>query len=268
MIFAGIDVGASMVKMVVMDGEDKLLFSYHERIRRRNPREVVQSSLKEAEKAGFPRDAFLYLASTGEGEAVEERTGHFYSMTCHARGARYFYSDTQSVLDLGALHMRAMKLDDRGKVVAYKMTSQCASGTGQFIENIARYLGITIDEIPALSLQSTHPQAPSTICAVLAETDVINLVSKGVALPDIIRGIHEAVAQRAVKLLSTFHVSSPLTLTGGLAQDQGLLRALELRLNYEGYPITINAHELSLYAGAIGACLWGKVRYQKLASSS
>ena len=267
MLVSGCDVGASVVKLVVMEDEpEKVLFYHSERIRKRNPAEVVEHCFSLAREQGLDPEKCEYLASTGEGEVVTQRTGHFYSMTCHARGARFFFPGAMSVLDMGALHMRAIKLDAKGKVVTYKMTSQCASGTGQFLENIARYLGVTLDEIPKLSLESTNPQAPSTICAVLAETDVINLVSKGVPLPDIIRGIHDSVAQRAVKLLASFTIEPPLVLTGGLATDAGLVQALELKLNFEGYPIKAHHDELSMYAGAIGAALWGGKRCRILAA--
>ena len=265
MIVCGCDVGASTVKLAVLEDEpEKLLFTCAERIRKRNPEEVSEACFQKAKEAGFDAGDFAYIASTGEGEAVLRRTGHFYSMTAHARGARFFNGDTLSVLDLGALHMRAIKLDRRGKVLAYKMTSQCASGTGQFLENIARYLGVTLEEIPELSLQSSNPQAPSTICAVLAETDVINLVAKGVPLPDIIRGIHDSVAHRAVKLLAAFEVESPLMLTGGLAMDRGLVHALEMKLNFESYPLSTFTNPQSIFAGAIGAALWGGLRCRKL----
>jgi benzoyl-CoA reductase subunit D len=268
MLVCGCDVGASTVKLIVMeDSPEQVLFQHAERIRRRNPVDVVNACFHAAEAQGFKERDFAYIASTGEGDPVERRTGHFYSMTCHARGARFLLPSCLSVLDMGALHIRAIKLDARGKVVAYKMTSQCASGTGQFVENIARYLGVTLSEIPGLSLQSQNPQAPSTICAVLAETDVINLVSKGVPLPDIIRGIHDMVAQRAVKLLSAFNVESPVLLTGGMAIDGGLVHSINLRLTFEGFLLDVCSDERAIFAGAMGAALWGAFRCRKLAAS-
>jgi benzoyl-CoA reductase subunit D len=258
MIVCGCDVGSGSVKLVVMDWEkQEVLFSWVERIRRRPPQEVVNICFDRAAEAGYKNSDFAYIAATGEGDAVPQRSGYFFSMTCHARGARYFFPEAASVLDMGALHMRAMKLNRQGRVVAYKMTSQCASGTGQFLENICRYLGVMLEEIPDLSLQAREPKPPSTICAVLAETDVINLVSQGTPLPDIVRGIHDSIAQRAVKLLSTFRVESPLVLTGGLAVDKGLIHALEVRLNLENILLTVHAHPSAILAGAIGAALWG-----------
>ncbi|MCP5050526.1 MAG: benzoyl-CoA reductase subunit D [bacterium] len=267
MLVCGCDVGAGSVKLAVMDcdyqngnSREELLFLHNERIRKRNPVDVVNDCFTQAGEKGFPLEDFQYIASTGEGDAVHQRTGHFYSMTCHARGARYFKSDAMSVIDMGALHMRAIKLDERGKVVKYKMTGQCASGTGQFLENISRYLGVSLSEVPELSLQSTAPQAPSGICAVLAETDVINLVSKGVPLPDIIRGIHDSVAKRAVKLLAAFKVESPLVLTGGLAMDAGLVQALQMQLEKSKYKMTAVTDPNAMSSGAIGAALWGAFR--------
>ena len=269
MILCGFDVGAGSVKMVVMEEErQKILFTHMERIRKRNPVEVVEACFARAEERGFHKKDFSYIAATGEAEAVHDRTGLFYGMTCHARGARYFFPDAMSVLDMGALHMRAMKLDGKGRVSAYKMTSQCASGTGQFLENIARYLGLAPDELAELSLRSVNPRALSSICVVLAETDIINMVSKGVPLPDIIRSIHDSISRRAVKLLSNFSPESPLILTGGMAEDLGLVRSFEMELNSERFSIRVQRHELSVYAGAIGAALWGGKRSRLLAKGS
>lgn len=265
MILCGLDVGASLVKMIVMEeATQEILFAHTEKIRKRKPAECVEACFTRAAKGGFHKKDFSYIASTGEAEAVHDRTGHFFSMTCHARGARYFFSDTMSVLDMGALHMRAMKLDEKGKVSAYKMTSQCASGTGLFLENIARYLGLALDELPELSLRSDNPQALSAVCVVLAETDIINMVSRGVPLPDIIRGIHDSISRRAVKLLSNFRPESPLTLTGGMAGDMGLVRSLETELSAADFSIAVQRHELTVYAGAIGAALWGGKRSRLL----
>ncbi len=261
MIVAGCDVGAGAVKLALLEVQTQTVcFSHMERIRRRHPSAVVASCFAAAEQAGFPEAHLAYIASTGEGQAVYNRTGHFYGMTCHARGARYFFSDTSAVLDMGALHLRAMKLDGRGKVTACKMTSQCASGTGQFIENIARHLGLTLSQMSELSLLSQNPCVLSTTCVVLAETDVINMVSKNAPLPDIIRGIHDTVSQKAVTLLSAFDVVPPLTLTGGLAMDKGLIAALEAKLRAEGFTISARSHDMAIYAGAIGAALWGAWR--------
>jgi benzoyl-CoA reductase subunit D len=209
-----------------------------------------------------------YVATTGEGEGVPFHTGHFYSMTTHARGAIYLDPQSRAALDIGALHGRAISIDERGKVLSYKMTSQCASGSGQFLENIARYLGIAQDEIGTLSRQADNPEIVSSICAVLAETDVINMVSRGISAPNILKGIHLSMAGRLSKLLkSTGATKGAVMLTGGLALDQGLVAALEEDVSkMKDMKATIRSHPDSIYAGAIGAALWGAFRHEKLAA--
>ena len=208
-----------------------------------------------------------YVATTGEGENVAIRTGHFYSMTTHARGAIHLNSEARAVLDVGALHGRAIRIDERGKVLSYKMTSQCASGSGQFLENIARYLGVAIDEIGPLSLAADEPEKVSSICAVLAETDVINMVSRGVSTSNILKGIHLSMASRLVKLLKAVKATGEgvVLMTGGLALDQGLFAAMGDEIAEQKVVLTIARHPDSIYAGAIGAAIWGAFRYEKLA---
>ncbi|MBT6429745.1 MAG: benzoyl-CoA reductase subunit D, partial [Rhodospirillaceae bacterium] len=207
-----------------------------------------------------------YVSTTGEGENIEFRTGHFYSMTTHARGAVYLQPETRAAMDVGALHGRAIRVDERGKVLTYKMTSQCASGSGQFLENIARYLGVALDEVGELSQQADDPEAVSSICAVLAETDVINMVSRGISTQNILKGIHTSMADRLVKLLKSPRVDEGVVLvTGGLANDSGLVATMAERMAAQKMELDLQSHTDSIYAGAIGAALWGAFRHQKLA---
>jgi len=270
---AGIDVGSSAIKIVVLeDFEDRkpnVLVARRERVRRRDPADVT-SSLFDAclHKAGLSRADLDYTATTGEGEMVEFRTGHFYGMTTHARGGLFLDPDARAVIDIGALHARAILMDDRAKVLSYRMTSQCASGSGQFLENISRYLGITIDEIGPLSLEADDPEACSSICAVLAETDVINMVSRGISTSNIVKGIHQSMAGRYVRLINAIGAPHVVLVTGGLAADVGLLAAMREACEAKcksAKPPEIRAHEQSALSGAYGAAFWGAFRARKLA---
>ncbi len=269
----GIDVGSSAIKVVVLDddgdGGGTLRATHLERIRRRDPRAVLTTALAAAlHAAGVEQSDLAYVASTGDGDVAEGvRTGHFYGMTCHGRGAIFLESRARSVLDVGALWARAIVIDPRARVLASRMTSQCAAGTGQFIENIARYLGVRLDEISALSQAASRPEPVSGICAVLAETDVINMVSRGVSTGEILRGIHESVAIRLAKLLRSAKGGSPVLVTGGLAQDGGLLACLRERLAESGAEIEVLSHPLSVHAGAVGAALWAGFRHRKLTTA-
>ena len=267
----GIDIGSGAVKTVLFrtaGPKTEWLAKRVERIRRRDPMQLAREGYDEVlgEAKLKPADV-PYVATTGEGENVKFATGHFYSMTTHARGGVYLRPDARAVADIGALNGRAIFIDGRGKVLQYKMTSQCASGSGQFLENIARYLGVALDEIGTLSKNSTNPEKVSSICAVLAETDVINMVSRGIPTPDILKGIHISMASRLVKLLKVTGITQgTVLLTGGLALDIGLLAALQEELVAEKITgLTAVNHPDSIYAGAIGAALWGAYRHEKLA---
>jgi benzoyl-CoA reductase subunit D len=269
-ISVGIDIGSGVVKTALFrteDGKSEWLARRVERIRRRDNLQLAKAGYDEVlEEAGLKPADVDYVATTGEGENVRFATGHFYSMTTHARGAIYLNPDARGVVDIGALNGRAIYVDERGKVLAYKMTSQCASGSGQFLENIARYLGVAVEEIGPLSRSAQTPEKISSICAVLAETDVINMVSRAIPTPDILKGIHLSMASRLVKLLKVTGITSgTVLLTGGLALDSGLLAALQEELvNEKMKDLVAVSNPDSIYAGAIGAALWGAFRHEKL----
>ena len=272
-ITSGIDVGTGAIKVALFDvqgDKETCLAKRVERLRQRDPLKLSAQIYDDLlAEAGLKRDDVAYCATTGEGEALEFHTGHFYSMTTHARGAIYLRPEARVTLDTGALHGRAIRLDERGKVLNYKMTSQCASGSGQFLENIARYLGIAQDEIGSLSKQADNPEKVSGICAVLAETDVINMVSRGITAPNILKGIHESMADRLAKLLKTIGgIDGTIQMTGGLALDVGLVEAMREALVREKVTVPLESHPDAIFAGAFGAALWGAFRHQKLTQRS
>jgi benzoyl-CoA reductase subunit D len=265
----GIDIGSGAVKSVLFRSEGEQhewLAKRSERIRSRDAMTLAQEGFDAVlAEAGLDRDDIDYIATTGEGENVQFATGHFYSMTTHARGGVFLDPSARAVVDIGALNGRAIYIDGRGKVLSYKMTSQCASGSGRFLENIARYLGVALEEIGPLSISSKEPEKVSSICAVLAETDVINMVSRGIATADILKGIHQSMASRIVKLLKITGIKTGTALvTGGMAMDTGLLVAIQEELLAEKVTVTARSHPDSIYAGAIGAALWGAYRHGKI----
>ena len=268
----GVDVGGGYIKGVIMTydgstGNHQVLDKQVEKIRKRNPKDVVVEiidDMLERNNLNYDND-IAYLASTGEGEMVVKKTGHFYSMTTHSRGGNFFVPEARTIVDMGGLYVRAIKINEKGRVLDYKMTGQCASGSGQFIENISRYLGLAIDEVGDISLQADNPETPSGICAVLAETDVINLVAKGLSTPNIIKGIHLSISQRVVKLLGALKAESPVALVGGMGMNKGMVQAIEeLAKQNSKTEMKFVACPDAIYTGAIGAALWGGYRYYKL----
>ncbi len=277
MLTIGIDPGAASAKVVVAlsraGADGRILARAVQRIRRRDVGEVVRAAYEEAlSAAGVTQKDAAYIATTGDGDSVTFRTGHFYTMTTHARGALFLKPSARAALDVGALHARALRMNEDGRVLAHRMTSQCASGSGQFVENIARYLGVALADVGSLSKTAQSPEKVSSICAVLAETDVINMVSRGIATPDILKGIHLSIAGRLVQLLRAVGTEGQVVLTGGLSRDEGLVAALSEILaedqakkrRVKPPELELVSHEDGLFAGAIGAALLGAFRRHQL----
>ncbi len=265
----GVDIGSSNIKAVLLSYSDTpvIIDKETEKIRKRNPEMVADLLIDHIlEKNNLKYSDINYLATTGEGEMLQRKHGHFYSMTTHAKGGVYLNSGSLTVVDMGALYVRAIKINEIGRVLDYKMTGQCASGSGQFIENISRYLGLAIEDVGETSLKSVNPETPSGICSVLAETDVINMVSRGIATPDIIKGIHLSIANKIVKLLSSLKATSPVALTGGMAMNIGMIQAVKELADASKLGLEIRSHGDSIYAGAIGAAIWGGFRHYKLSA--
>jgi len=267
-ITAGVDVGSSAIKVVIMNyenGNSRVLAKELQRIRRRNAKEVARTTFELAlSQTNFDKNDIEYIASTGEGDLVDFKSGHFYGMTTHARGGKFLYKDTETVADIGALHQRAIAVDQKARVLRYQMTGQCASCSGQFVENIVRYLGVRVDEVGELALKASNPQRISSVCAVLGETDVINMVSQQVPIEDILMGILESIASRLSKLIRGIRAKSPITLTGGLANNKGMIEAVRKILEEKDMHYELRTHNDSIYAGAIGAALWSGYRLRKM----
>lgn len=274
LLTAGIDAGSSSIKVAIIRNPSgkppEVLARRSERIRRRDLHEVTRRTFDDAcEQAGVELGDFDYVATTGDGDGIPYRTGHFYSMTTHASGALYLVPEARAALDVGALHARAIRMDARGRVLSHRMTSQCASGSGQFLENIARYLGVALADVGEISLTASRSEPVSSICAVLAETDVINMVSRGISTAEILKGIHHSIAGRLARLLRSVGAQEVVLVTGGLAGDAGLLERLEVLINGSeegpaGPALRVMTHPEAAYAGALGAALLGAYRYRQL----
>jgi len=244
---------------------EKLVATQIDKIRKRNVKDVINQSFELVlAKSKVPVDNISYIATTGEGELVNFRRGHFYSMTTHSRGALFLNSDTRAVVDIGALHSKALIIDERSKVLRQQMSSQCAAGSGQFLENISRYLGVSVEDIGQLSLQADNPEQVSGICAVLAETDVINMVSRGISAPNILKGIHISIGKRLINLLRMIKAEGTVFITGGMANDKGFIQVMQDLANKANLEVKIMVHENSVHAGAIGAAIWGAFRHVRL----
>jgi predicted CoA-substrate-specific enzyme activase len=261
-VVAGIDSGSGFTKAVLLaeaEGEPRILGKG--RVRSGvNLEEAASAALCMAlEEAGRERARVDYIATTGFGRySIGFRDIQITEITSGARGAWSLFPQSTCVLDVGSQSTRAIGLRDGGKVRVFKTNDKCAAGSGTFIQRAARYLEVPVELVGELSLRAGNPQPISSVCAVLAESEIINHVSAGVGVEDILRGIHDSLADRATALLKRVGMGDELTLIGGVARQHGMVRALEQRLN-----VKVNVPEDCDYVCALGAALLGQVRLAK-----
>ena len=274
---AGIDVGTGFTKAVVIgvasaDGQTPAAEGAPEILGRASLRTGVEmekaarEALAAALEAAGQRDAEVrYVAATGFGRhAVSFRDIQITEITSSARGARFLYPHATCVLDIGSQTTRAITLTETGRVNQFKSNDKCAAGSGSFIARATKYLEIPLEQAGEKALDADKPQAISSICAVLAETDVINFVSRGVSAGSILRGIHESMAGRYVRLLKSANAAGTVAVTGGLSRDTGLVAALNRASEEQKLNLKCVAHPDAIMAGAYGAALWGAFRHDAL----
>jgi predicted CoA-substrate-specific enzyme activase len=258
--FAGVDIGSTMTKVVIMNGE--ILASVigptgpeHRKLANR----VMEEALSKA-KLSF--DAITYVVATGYGRInVPFADKQITEISCHARGVSYLLPGVKTVIDIGGQDSKAIKLQD-GRAVDFVMNDKCAAGTGRFLEVTAEGLGVKLEDMGKLSLEAKTRVEIGSTCTVFAAQEMVSKLSEGVPLPDIIAGLHEAIASRVYGMARRLKIEREVALTGGGAKNIGLVKALEAKL---GYPVLLPPEPL--LTGAIGAALLGKDMVQKAAES-
>ncbi len=260
MLIAGIDIGSGTTKCVLIDEEGSIRGRGVGKTKadfEKVAREASDAALLDGGVAG---EEVGYVASTGLGRyAVSFRDIQITDITCGARGAAALFPNTRYVLDIGAQSTRAVKLRDGGKVKEFHMNEKCAAGSGGFLERAAKYLEVTVADIGSLSLGARKAQPISSVCAVLAESEIINHVSQGVAVEDILRGIHNSLADRAFGMLKRVGLDGEVTFIGGVALQEGMLVAAR-----DKFGVTVNVPEHPEYTTALGAAILGLQRFRKL----
>lgn len=232
---AGIDCGTGFTKALVLSqdlsGDVKILGRGKARSVI-NVDQAASNALGEAlATAGVSRADVAYVAATGFGRYnLGFRDIAITEITTAARGVFFLRPEAGAVLDIGSQCTRAISVNDKGKVHEFKSNDKCAAGSGMFIARAAKYLEIPLEAVGELSSKAAHSQPISSVCAVLAESEIINHVSSGVSVDDILRGIHESLADRAGALLKRVGMGQHLTFIGGVARQSGMVAALEHRL--------------------------------------
>lgn len=260
-IFAGVDIGSTTAKCVLIDGDQIIGKSL-------NPVGVdivkdAERSLELAlEQSGHSRGDVAFTTGTGYGRfKVYFGQLTVTEISCHARGANYLFPSTRLVVDIGGQDTKAIKVSPKGEVVDFAMNDKCAAGTGRFLDVCANALGFDVGEIGPLSLQSRRPVKITSTCTVFAESEVSSFVSRGREPKDILAGLHSSIVNRSFSLMQRVGIEPEVTFTGGVSRNEGMVRAMRERL---GVPVNVSA--LSQYIGAIGAAVLGRERQQGAAA--
>ena len=189
------------------------------------------------------------IVATGYGRrsvAIAHKT--VTEILCHAAGARFLDPSVRSLIDIGGQDSKAVVMDALGKVVNFAMNDKCAAGTGRFLEVMARALEADLDDFGSLAKKAANPAQISSLCTVFAESEVISLIARGEGRENIIAGIHAAIASRVAAMAGRIGLVSPVMVTGGVARNGGVVRALKEAI---GLPILVSPRAQA--AGAIGA---------------
>ncbi|MBU1150298.1 MAG: 2-hydroxyglutaryl-CoA dehydratase [Proteobacteria bacterium] len=251
MYFAGIDIGSTMTKIVIMDDEiNSQVIGPTGAEHRHLANKVMEEALS---KAGIAFDELTYVVATGYGRInVPFADKQITEITCHAKGVSSIFPSARTVIDIGGQDAKGIKISG-GKVVNFVMNDKCAAGTGRFLEVIADALGLKLNEMGELSLQSKEKVRISNTCTIFAEQEVVSKIADGVPIEDILAGLHEAIASRVFHMAEKMKIEKDVAMTGGVAKNVGMVKALEDQL---GFPVLI-ARE-PLLTGAIGAAILGK----------
>ncbi|RME37849.1 MAG: 2-hydroxyglutaryl-CoA dehydratase [Planctomycetota bacterium] len=261
---AGIDLGAGATKTVIIDERRNVLGRGTARTQADFNAVARRSLALACEEAGLDPSEVAYIASTGLGRySFADRDIQITDLTCGARGAHLLFPDARFVLDMGAQCTRAIALRDGGKVKSFRTNEKCAAGSGGFLERICRYLEVDLRDMGRISLQAENPQPISSVCAVLAESEIINHVSEGKTVPDIIRGAHESLAERALSQLKMVGYEGDVVFIGGVALQEGMVEACRARF---GGAVLVPDHPAHVVA--LGAAVLGLQRFRKRSAAA
>jgi predicted CoA-substrate-specific enzyme activase len=251
--FAGIDLGSTMTKAVIIDEDEEIrasMINHTGAEHRRLANKVMEEAL---EQAGLSFDAISYVIATGYGRmTVPFADRQITELTCHARGVFSFFPNVRLAIDIGGQDAKGLKMNG-GKMLDFVMSDKCAAGTGRFLDIIAGVLGFKVDDLGTISLKSTHKVSISSTCTVFAQQEVISRLSEGVPLEDIVAGIHDAIASRVARMVGRLKAEPDVVFTGGVAKNVGVVKALEENLGCK-----VLVPKEPLLSGAIGAALLGK----------
>lgn len=249
--YAGIDSGSTSTNAAILD-EKKNLIAFATVPTGAKVAESARKALEEAlKKGGMDREDIRKIVTTGYGRArIDFRTKDVTEITCHAKGAYFLNPNVRTIIDIGGQDSKVIRLDAKGNVIDFVMNDKCAAGTGRFIEMMAQSLQLSLEEMSAYGLNWKEDIAISSMCSVFAQSEVVSLIAADKKLEDIVHGIHNSIASKVVSLGRRGKLEREFMMTGGVARNIGVVRAMEEKLGAE----IIVPKEPDI-CGALGAAL-------------
>ncbi|MFH2012402.1 MAG: acyl-CoA dehydratase activase [Pseudomonadota bacterium] len=250
MITAGIDVGSLTTKVVILN-QDKIM-AYEVLASSVDIEGTTQKAMNAVlEKADISLKDVESIACTGAGKKkIPYQSKELTEIMCDAKGTLHLYPKVNGVIDIGGEHCRAIKCDTEGNVIDFALNDKCASGTGIFLDAMAKALRVKPEEMGELSLQATEDIEVTSMCSVFAESEVVTMIHKKVSKNNILRGIHKSIASRVVGLANRILLEGDVVIIGGIAKNVGLLENLDELMNSN-----LIVPEKPEIVGALGAAL-------------
>jgi predicted CoA-substrate-specific enzyme activase len=249
----GIDAGSTYSKGVLMN-DDREIVAKDIILTGANINNAAETIRKRIfQNAKISEDQVKLVVGTGYGRyIIKFGNVQVTEISCHARGANHLFPNTRTVLDVGGQDMKVIKVNERGNVLDFVMNDKCAAGTGRFVETIIKSLKMDFKTANDLALKSRRSVTLTSTCTVFAENEVREHLVLGDAMEDILNGVFKSVMVRAVALIKRVGMNPELTFTGGLSLNPAAVKTLEEFANAK-----VNTSQLTVYAGAIGAAIYG-----------
>ncbi|MBI5018228.1 MAG: 2-hydroxyglutaryl-CoA dehydratase [Deltaproteobacteria bacterium] len=258
MYFAGLDIGSTMTKAAIIDGDGRIIGKLVVQTGPEHRRLANKVMLDLLGQTGLALSDVSYLVATGYGRVnVPFADAQTTELTCHAKGVLSFFPSAVTVIDVGGQDAKGLRIKG-GRLVNFVMNDKCAAGTGRFLEVLAEVMNLSLDELGPTSLRATRSMPVSNTCTIFAQQEIVLQLSAGIPVEEIIAGVHDAIATRIVRMTRSIGIEPDVVLTGGVAKNTGFVKAVE---KYVGRPVLIP--EDSFITGALGAALVAQEKFAK-----
>ena len=257
LITLGLDIGSAASKALLLrDGEAILAHAvFPGGAGTQGPEKAKAEVLR---LSGLTAADVDFTVGTGYGRNRVEADATMSELSCHAMGAHALFPEAKTVVDIGGQDLKALHIGPGGTLEDFLMNDKCAAGTGRFLEVMAGVLQVSVSELEALGKEAKAVAAISSTCTVFAESEAISRLSENVPIPDLVAGINASVAARASSLTRRLGLRAPVVMTGGVARNGGVVKALSEAL---GAPVAVSP--LSQLCGAYGAAIFAAQKYKR-----